>query len=319
MNSLSLIITVDVSPISLLRLLKSLDFTNIQLKIIWTNDHGKTSGELIEFLHMEKIELVQLREPDEEWHLKDLLQHNTSDYLNFFIPSLDYPQDYFQNTIHKAEEDDDDSPSVRKGSFTERVLRAAQQSKYGLGILKKNIRRNYSAFDSSKIYLSSALKSENILALSVSDALASEVKYWADKSNLEPISYHPNYKKIEYYTHLDEYINKLRKEAPSLKFREKEDVNGLPLYLLVLVWLSLILGFIFPASILVFLIFLAFYALVISLESMAISTIKRQGEIFIGLLFFFPFLHHLYLFAYFSGLVLGKNLINGEDKNYYSI
>jgi hypothetical protein len=294
-----------MSSLSLLRQLKSLDFSNIQLKIIWVNDKGEISDELNEFVQLQKIDLLQLSMPDEEWHLKDLLQYHQSEYLNFFIPSLDYPQDYFQNTLYKAE-DNDDTPSVRKGSFNERVMRAAQQSKYGLGVLKRDIRRNYSEFDSSKIYLSSAFKSGNILELSVSEELASEVKKWAEKSNPESISYHPNYKKIEYYRNLDEYIDGIRKEAPYLKFREKEDASGLPLYLLLLVWLSLILAFVFPVGILVFLVILAVYALTISLESLAISTIKRQGEIFIGLLIFFPFLHHLYLFNYFSGLVLGK-------------
>lgn len=305
MTTLSLIITKNMSSLSLLRQLKSLDFSNIQLKIIWVNDKGEISDELNEFVQLQKIDLLQLSMPDEEWHLKDLLQYHQSEYLNFFIPSLDYPQDYFQNTLYKAE-DNDDTPSVRKGSFNERVMRAAQQSKYGLGVLKRDIRRNYSEFDSSKIYLSSAFKSGNILELSVSEELASEVKKWAEKSNPESISYHPNYKKIEYYRNLDEYIDGIRKEAPYLKFREKEDASGLPLYLLLLVWLSLILAFVFPVGILVFLVILAVYALTISLESLAISTIKRQGEIFIGLLIFFPFLHHLYLFNYFSGLVLGK-------------
>lgn len=305
MTTLSLIITENTSSTSLLRQLKLLDFSNIQLEIIWVNNKGEISNELNEFVQLKNIELLQLSMPDEEWHLKDLLQYHQSDYLNFFIPSLNYPQDYFQNTLHKVE-DDEDTPSVRKGRFNERVIRAAQQSKYGLGVLKKDIRRNYSEFDTSKIYLSSAFKSGNILELSVSEELTSEVKKWAEKSNPECISYHPNYKKMEYYTNLEQYIVGIRKEAPSLKYREKEDASGLPLYLLLLVWLSLILAFVFPAGILFFLVILAVYVLTISLESLAISTIKRQGEIFIGLLIFFPFLHHLYLFSYFSGLVLGK-------------
>lgn len=306
MKTLCLIILEDFSPSEILQKLKDFDFSNLQVSILALSHQKETLESQGHWQNDEKIHFHILPYPDDEFYLKDLLQYSQKELLCFFNPSLDYPTDYFQRTINRTTEDDNDQPVKRRGSLMERILKAAQQSKYGLGVLKKDIQRDYSDLQFSKIYSKSDFKSGNILEQSVDEELPNEVFQWADKYKISATIYHPNYQKIEYYQDLDAYVSGVRKDAPYLKYKEKEDASGLPLYLLIMLWLSLVSAFIFPAGILIFLVFLAIYSLVISLEALAISTLKRQGELFIGLLFFLPFLHHIYLFSYFSSLITAK-------------
>lgn len=305
MKSLSLIISQKVNPSELLQKLKDFDFSNLQISIIILSNEASeaSSGQ---WQHDEKIHFHIIPYPEEEFQLKDLLDSASEELICFLNPTLNYPVDYFQIIIKQSDNEEDDQPVKRKGSLMERILKASQQSKYGLGILKKDIRRDFSELKFSKLYYRVDFKSGNILELSVDEELPKEIFRWAEKNKINSIVYHPDYKKIEYFQDINSYITAVRKEAPFLKFKENKEASGLPLYLLILVWLALISALIFPAGVLLFLIFLAIYALTISLEALAISTIKRQGELFMGLLFFFPFLHHIYLFTYFSGLLVGK-------------
>jgi len=304
-KSLSLIISHKLNPSELMQKLKDFDFSNLQISIIILSSETSeaSSGQ---WQHDEKIHFQVIPYPEEEFNLKDLLQYQKSEYICFFNPDLNYPSDYFQRVLNFQPSEDDDQAVNRKGTLMERILKAAQQSKYGLGVLKKNIHRDFSKLKPSNIYQTADFTSGNILEQNVDEELPHLIFQWAEKTKIHSITYHPDYKKIEYYQDLNSYISGIRKDAPQLKFREKEDTNGLPLYLLILVWLSLVFAFIFPLAVLVFLVFMAIYLLVITLESLAISTIKRQGELFIGLLFFLPFLHHVYLFTYFSSLLVSK-------------
>lgn len=306
MKSICLIIIEDFSPSEILQKLKDFNFSNLQVSILSLSHQKGIEENSGYWQHDEKIHFHIIPFPEDEFYLKDLLQYTESEHICFFNPALNYPADYFQRTINRKESEEDDQPVKRKGGLMERILRATQQSKYGLGVLKKDIQRDFSELKFSTIYQRNAFKSGNILEQSVDDELPQEIDQWAEKTKVKTIIYHPDYKKIEYFQDLDSYVTAIRKEAPHLGFKEKEDANGLPLYLLVLVWLSLVLAFFFPVGILVFLIFLAIYSLVLSLEALAISTLKRQGELFIGLMFFLPFVHHIYLFTYFSSLITGK-------------
>jgi len=304
-KSLSLIINQKVNPSELMQKLKDFDFSNLQISIIILSSETSeaSSGQ---WQHDEKIHFHIIPFPEDEFHLIDVLETGSEELICFLNPTLDYPADYFQRTINRPDNEEDDQPVKRSGSLTERILKASQQSKYGLGILKKDIRRDFSELKFSKIYFRADFKSGNILELSVDEELPKEIFRWAEKNKIKSIVYHPDYKKIEYFQDFNSYVAAVRKEAPFLKFKENNEASGLPLYLLILVWLALISAFIFPAGVLLFLVFLAIYALTISLEALAISSIKRQGELFVGLLFFFPFLHHVYLFTYFSSLLVGK-------------
>lgn len=306
MKSVCLIIIDRSSPSEILQKLKGFDFSELQITILILSRDKNIEESSGHWQHDEKIHFQIVPFPDDEFNLKDLLQYNKSEKICFFSPSLNYPFDYFQRTINRQPNKEETQAVKRIGTLTERTLKATQQSKFGLGILKKDIKRDFSELKSSAIYQVNDLNSANILELHVDDDLPEEILKWAEKTKIKSISYHPDYKKIEYYRDLDSFISAVRKEAPYLRFREKEEANGLPLYLLIFVWLSLVLAVFFPVGILIFLVFLAIYSLALSLEALAISTLKRQGELFIGLLLFFPFLHHIYLFSYFSSLIVGK-------------
>jgi hypothetical protein len=305
-KSVCLVILEDFNPSEIIQKLRDFDFSNLRVSIFALNHQNEMEEQKGKWEHDERIDYHIFPFPEDEFFFKDLVQHIKGEEICFFNPSYDYPTDYFQRILNKDTEEQDEKPVKRKGSLTKRVLRAAQQSKYGMGVLKKNIKRDFSELQLSNIYSKSTLSSAHILEQSVDEELPEVIYNWAEKNKIERGVYHPNYKKIEYFETVDSYVSGVKKEAPYLKFKEHEDASGLPLYLLIMLWLSFIAAFIFPAGILVFLVFLAIYALVISLEALAISTLKRQGEIFIGLLFFFPFLHHVYLFTYFSSLLWGK-------------
>lgn len=308
MKSISLVIIEETSPSEVLQNLKAFDFSNLNVSIIMLSHDANMEELKGQWQHDEKVHFHIIPFPEDEFFFKDLLPFIKSEQLCFFNPSYKYPTDYFQRTINQqtSDKDDDEQAVIRKGTLMERILRAAQQSKYGLGVLKKDIQRDFSKLKLSNIYQTADIKSGNILEQSLDEEIPQQLLQWADKAQVKSVTYHPDYKKIEYFQDLDSYISVVRQEAPKLKFKEKEDANGLPLYLLVLVWLGLVLAFFSPVGILIFLIFLAIYALVLSLEALAISTLKRQGELFIGLLFFLPLLHHIYLFTYISSLILGK-------------
>lgn len=306
MKSVSLIIIDKISPSQVLEKLQSFDFSQLNVSIILLSHDSNLEGIKGQWQHDEKINYHIFPFPEDEFCFKDLLQFDDSEYVCFYNPSLYYPSDYFQRTINKKLSNQDGRPVNRIGSVLERTIKASQQSKYGLGVLKKDIQRDFSFLKYSYIYLREQLKSANILEKNVDEDLPKEIFLWADKNKVKSEIYHPNYKKIEYFRDLGSYVSEIRKDAPYLRFKENKDASGLPLYILILVWLSLFSAFVFPAGILIFLVVSAVYSLAISLEALAISTLKRQGELFIGLLLFLPFLHHIYLFSYFSNLIAGK-------------
>jgi hypothetical protein len=305
-KSISLIITDKTNSKDLLQSINALDLESLEVMLVWFSETTAKDSKLLKWVSDNKVTLKQIPFPDDELHLRDLMEYIRTDFWCFFKVSEDYPVDYFTRIINLNDLENTNQPAVRKGPFLMRMLKAGQQSKYGLGILRKDIQRDFSSLDSFRMYFSEDFKTGSILELSVDEDLAFEVSKQAERKKIKSIKYLPDYKKVVYYEDLESYISAVKKEVNGLSFKKKDNASWLPLYLLILCWLAWLLSFAYPPTSIFFIIVAAIYMLAISLESLAISSIKRQGELFIGLLFFFPFLHHIYLFFCFRILITGK-------------
>lgn len=307
MTKIKLIVTENCAPNDLLSQLKSLNWEGIQVEIVWIVEQLKASADLESYVKDNKFLFLMKAYPvDDELHLLEILKEEKNDFVCFFQPSLSYPSDYFSSFFSKKPEEDDGLPN-RSDKYMVRLLRAAQQSKYGLGLVKKDIKRNYDELNHSVIYHIEDLKSAGVQELSLSEQTPSEVFEYAQKTNISLKFYQADFKSIEYYRDIDEYSSGIRKDAPSLGFQNKENATGFPFYFLILIWLSLFLAIFVPVGLLVFLVLTAVYFLAIGLEALAISTIKKQGELLMGLVLFFPVIHHLYLFYYLKGIFVKTN------------
>lgn len=307
LTNLKLIITEDCHPNELLSQLKSLNWEDINMEMVWVVEQVKELGSLESYIEGNHFQLHQMAYPeDDELHLLEILKYEDSDFVCFFQPSLIYPADYFTSSFISKSDEDNGLPN-RTDKYKIRMLRAAQQSKYGLGLVKKDIKRNYEELNVSVIYRMEDLKTTGIMELALNEQTPSDVLQYASKTNLALHYYKADYKSIVYFQDINGYMKGIKEDAPSLGFQKRENASGFPVYFLVLIWLSLISAIFVPVGLLVFLVIMAVYILAIGLESLAISTIKKQGELLLGLVFFFPFIHHVYLFYYFRGFFIKTN------------
>ncbi len=248
-----------------------------------------------------QIHFTQVKPNDEEWIMKDLIGHISTEYFLFVETDLIYPSNFLK-MISKEEPAEESSSGNRSRPFGQRVLRASQQSKYGMGVVKVDIDRDYAKYTKSAAYSKSDVSKTAILDLAVNETTPLELEQLVKKQKLTSLSYTPDYKQIEYFTSLPDYLTGLRKDAGNAGFLRRENASGLPLYLLILTYLSLAIAIFSPSLIFISIIFLGLYFLMISLEALGVSSVKREGELFIGLFFIFPLIHHVYMIFLLPGL-----------------
>jgi len=314
MTKLSIIITKDCSSKDILTQLEIFDFKDIHLNLLWLMAEKQSDNLLEAFIQKNGITYTQMTFPiDNDLQMMDLLDFLESSYFMFLDTTKEYPNDYFNRMFENNTEEIDQSGPNRTDKYMIRMLRAAQQSKYGLGIMKKDIQRNFEELRTSAVYDIADIQNNSFLELSLSEHIDQAFYQQAQRLKIEKKYYQPNYQAIEYYQSLEEYIRAIKKEAPLLSFQNKENASGFPIYFLLLIGLSLILALFVPVGIIIFFVLAALYILSIGLESLAISTIKHQGELFMGLLIFFPFLHMIYLLYYFKAFLTNTGQNKGND------
>lgn len=300
MNQLNLIISENITTEDLIKSLETLDIDEFELQCIMIHEQILKEDIYSKNFGNAKIKVKQMSYPeDEAMGFKDIWDELIYENTLFYHSSLELPSDFFQQLFLK--ENSEEGLPNREASQMERSLKAMQQSKYGLGIVKKDISRDFEYLRDYCVYKTSELKTSKFSELEIDESMAQAATKIAHKSQLTRIYYHPDYKQIEYFTDVASYLKALKSEAPLLSYQNKSNASGIPLYMLIMVWLSLLVSFAFPPAFILFLSLFALYFLSIGLEALAISTIKRQGELFINLFFLFPIFHHLYLWFYVFG------------------
>jgi len=301
MTKVSIIISEEVKDISLLvKKIASINTLSVKVQILLIVHQKLSAEELKLFNQLDHIETKVIEYPqDEDLLLSDLLKIVTGDELIPFATNMDYPADFLENIFQEETKELKNLNANNRLPYMERLLKAMQQSKYGLGVVKKDIKRAYPEFEASAAYQISLFTKLNILELEVEENLAQSLKKITKRLDIKSKTYSPNYKSIEYFSDTKSYFQAVRKEAPMLSFKNKPNAFGLPLYMMIFILLSLLLSPFFLIAVFPLLIMSALYLLAITLESLAISTIKKQGDLFPGLLVFFPYLHFYYLLSYF--------------------
>ena len=236
---------------------------------------------------------------DEDLLFRDILKKMQSDYLIPFSPEIKYPSNFICQLFfdQKIKEQ---PISSKRAPYTQRLLKAMQQSKYGLGIIKQDIKREYPELSLSGAYKISELTKLSIQELEVDESFAKHLNAMALKSSINPILYLPDYKDIDYYSDQASYFQGVKQQAPSLSYKNKPNAIGLPLYMMIFIIISLLASLIFPPALIFLLVMSALYLLALTLESLAITTIKKQGDLFLGLLFMFMGLHFYYMISYLT-------------------
>ncbi len=236
---------------------------------------------------------------DEDLLFRDILQKMQSDYLISFSPEIEYPNNFISQLFFD-QKPKEQAISSERAPYTQRLLKAMQQSKYGLGIVKQDIKREYPELSLSGAYKISKLTKLSIQELEVDESFAMHLNALAIKSAIKPILYLPDYKDIEYYLDKASYFQGVKQQAPSLSYKNKPNAIGLPLYMMIFIVISLFAALIFPPALIFLLVMSALYLLALTLESLAITTIKKQGDLFLGLLFMFMGLHFYYMISYLT-------------------
>ena len=298
MYKISILITEAIKDLSrLLRHLRVFKDTAYDVELLIIQNHKLSKDDLIKLREMDGFTIKEMVYPeDEDLLFRDVLEQISGEYLINLTPAQVYPIDFLQNLFQ--EEAPKDDTYLNRIPYKKRLLKAAQQSKYGLGIVKKDIKRDYPEFRISAAYKVSDFTKLNFLELEVSDHFAADLKTQSQKADLESRHYTPNYKEIEYYSDLKNYKLAIKKEAPTLSYRDKSNAVGLPLYMLIFIMLSLATSPFFISAIFPLLVMSALYLMALSLESLSISTLKRQGDLFPGLMVLFMFIHFYYLWYY---------------------
>jgi len=298
MYKISILITEAIKDLSrLLRHLRVFKDTAYDVELLIIQNHKLTKDDLIKLRELDGFTIKEMVYPeDEDLLFRDVLEQISGEYLINLTPAQVYPVDFLQNLF--LEEAPKDDTYLNRIPYKKRLLKAAQQSKYGLGIVKKDIKRDYPEFRFSAAYKISDFTKLNFLELEVSDHFAADLKAQSQKADLNSRHYTPNYKEIEYYSDLENYKLAIKKEAPTLSYRDKPNAIGLPLYMLIFIILSLVMSPFFMPAVFPLLVMSALYLLALTLESLAVSTLKKQGDLFPGLMLLFMFIHLYYLWYY---------------------
>ena len=299
MIKIAVLITQEIADIhQLARHLIVFNTTGFEVELVFIQ-HKKLSVEDLNTLKTNgNFSIKEIPFPvDENLLFRDILEAIDSDYLINIIPAQVYPSDFLQNILQEVTKDKPKNKPNRD-PYKKRLLKAVQQSKYGMGVVKKDIKRDYPEFRLSAAYKISDFTRLNFLELEVSDHFATDIQAQSKKADLETPYYTPNYKEIEYYSDFRNYKTAIKNEAPTLSYRDKPNAIGLPLYMLIFIILGLLIAPFYISAIFPLLVMSALYLLALTLESMSVSTLKKQGDLFPGLMVLFMFIHFYYLWYY---------------------
>ncbi|NOR88144.1 MAG: hypothetical protein GQ527_11090 [Bacteroidales bacterium] len=307
MINISFVITEEIEDVNrFISSISNMNLDDFQLQLILVSQKKLAKDDLLKIVGLKHVEVLELLYPeDEELLLSEVLQEMKGDYFLIYSLEIIYPAHFLENLFLKKPKEVDIS-SQNRAPYMQRVLKAVQQSKYGMGILLKDIKREYPEFKTSVAFEKQDFKNLKMLQLTVGDGLAKELLNLVEKSELEKKAFTPYYSEICYYTDVRNFMSAVHKEAPLLSFRKNPNAIGFPFYMMIFILISLLMSPFLIKAIFPLLLITAFYLLAITLESLAITTIKKQGDIFPGLMIFFPFLHIYYLLAYFSKLFSSK-------------
>jgi len=303
MTKVSILISEELKDISqLARHLSVINTEGFEVELVLIQQKKLTGDDLELLNRIANFRINELPYPeDEDFLFRDVLKNISGDYLVSYLVDKIYPADFLSNLFQDDKESKEKTASERP-PYKMRLLKAIQQSKYGMGIVKQDIKRDYPEFKTSSAYKVSDFKKLNFLELDISENFASDLSRLAIKMDLKLNSYTPNYKSIQYFTEFSSYKKAIKNEAPSLSFKNKPNAIGLPIYMIIFILLSLFLSPFMITAVFPLLIMTALYLLALTLESLAISAIKKQGDLFLGLMVLFPLVHFYYLWAYVSQL-----------------
>ena len=307
MASVSFLITEDIKDAhQLKRHLAAINTEgfDVELLLVQQERLSKESLSILDSLDIYRIQELQYPE-DEDLLFRDVLAHISSDYLINYMLDQIYPADFLQNILEEKIPKKDHS-SNNRAAYKIRLLKAVQQSRYGLGIVKQDIKREYPELKNSSAYKVADFTKLNFLELEVNEKFIDDMYRLARKLSFEKKEYHPNYKNIQYFSDIASYKKAVKADAPKLSYRNKPNAVGFPLYMILFIFLSLFLSPFMLTAIFPLLVMSALYLLALTLESLAITTLKKQGDLFLGLMVLFPFLHFYYLWAYVSQLGKSK-------------
>jgi len=296
MLKISLLITEDIEDVGLLqKQLSGMNTDNFSVQCMIVQQH-KLSSEEVEGLQKQKNIIVNVFEytADDDLLFKDIVEQLSGEFFIPFVLNANYPADFLTRIFHKAE-DEKHVVTAKRAPYKERLLKAVQQSKYGMGILKKDIQREFPDLEWSVAYKLSDFQKLHFLQLPVDDSFAVRLGQLVRKKNLEYKKYVPDYTAIEYFTEYNAYKEAVKNEAGSWAFRFKPNTTGFPFYMFSFIIFSAIVAPFAIKAVFPLLIISSLYLLAITLEALAISTIKRQNDLLLGMLLFFPSLHFLYL------------------------
>ena len=299
MIKIALLITETINDFSFIKQkIKALNSKGFQIEVFFVLHKESTNNAL--FQEIENISINTILYPeDEDLLFRDILQKMQSEYLIPFSPEIDYPENFINQLLYDQKLREQ-SVSSKRAPYTQRLLKAMQQSKYGLGIVKHDIQREYPELSLSGAYKISNFNKLNILELEVDESFAKRLYAITLKTSIKPILYLPDFKNIKYFSDTSSYFKGVKQQAPSLSYKNKPNAIGLPLYMMIFIMISLLASLIFPPALIFLLVMSALYLLALTLESLAISTIKKQGDLFLGLLFMFMALHFYYMISYLT-------------------
>lgn len=306
MTRVSFLISQSIKDVDqLARHLSILNTNNFLIDLIIMQYEKLSKDDLSKLNSIPSIEVYEVSLTDDEDLLfRDVIEKLSGDYLLNYVLGQVYPADFLANVFEVVDEDENMNISNRP-AYSLRLLKAIQQSKYGLGVVKHDIKRSYPELNISSAYNKSSFTKLNFLELEISESFAEDLKDLANRLNIEKKFYSPNYKEIQYFEKLSPYFKAIHEDAPHLSYKNKPNAIGLPLYMLIFILLCLFLSPFYITAIFPLLVVLALYLMALTLESLAISTIKKQGDIFLGLMLLFPVIHFYYLWSYI--IQLGKS------------
>lgn len=307
MTRVSFLISQSIKDVDqLARHLSILHSDNFQIDLIIMQYEKLSKDDLSKLNSIPSIKVQEVPLTDDEDLLfRDVMENLSGDYLLNYVLGQVYPADFLENVFQIVDEDKNMNIANRP-AYSFRLLRSVQQSKYGLGVVKHDIKRSYPELNISSAYNKTSFTKLNFLELEISESFAEDLKELANRLNIEKKSYSPNYKEIQYFEKLKPYLKAIHEDAPHLSFKNKPNAIGLPIYLLIFILLCLFLSPFYLTAIFPFLIVSALYLLALTLESLAISTMKKQGDLFLGMMLLFPIVHIYYLWSYIIQLGRSK-------------
>lgn len=216
--------------------------------------------------------------------LKQLLELITADYFMFFSLDTDYPVDFFEGLFTETPKEQ----SQNQSSILEQSIIALQKSNYGLcGTNRPKLSETEQRLRNDVVYLKTEVEKLNTAKVPVHQDLAVELLRYAQKKNLNLKTYKEKKEKPNYATSFPALMALCQKQA------QKE----FKLFPALFVIFFVVFGFgggLHLAFLLVFLIGMAGYMLAITLESLGLSSVLKNGAIFPVLLVLFPFVHLVY-------------------------